>query len=924
MSERKYQESPAARERREFQESIRAEPNWSNHETSKAWLEERYPLLDDVSLGSPLFQYMKACVKDPNRTRGSAPICLGTMLSFNESMRYWRETNIAVGYDPKHERLYPGYGIPDQDRAPEPIWSDIDASRTWLEQRYALDRAAMGSPLYQYMQACRESRHPMSSPTTELGTMLTKSEWGRFCRGYPDTARHHDGAKPNPIVLYPEYDNRMWPDFAPVRRTGDRSESYPGRPRIQTLAPPPANTPMFAEAYPPYLRKQSSSSSPSNKRKGDDGDDAPELSANKKRRNPSDYSGGAVMSAKPPNPYEEGHNGLRQQNDTGSMAPPPRPQHELASAKSQPGAMNLSQQRNSKEEGSSSRQDTIVAAGIPPRSAPRLVEARKDPKVLDLHRRSTETQTAGTARGNDRTLEMPKTGGPVQKSAVAIKSPAFVHNGPMFTKTKLQHHQEAHLEEEPETGGLSHQPHEQHMNGPTIQNDNNAAHEPADRNPSKSRPDPQLKDQAHNEENSDTMGIESDDLGHQTSAPPIKFPLADPSRKRGIEGVGDEQPASSPSKKRRASPDTGDDDSLISSPPIETLLADSSSKRSIENVENASPASSSCKSRPMPSNSGGDESPMSSPSTEILLADPSGKRSIEEVKDAPPTTSPKRKRTPPSSGGHELPPSSPLDPPERSTPTPFPRKTPIKNRTRGEISEPSPLRQLQGCPAYEHPTTVILKPNHIAGPTLQSISQSEAGDGARNPKANNTIVHLRDYDPTANGGSETQEPGNDRSVTPEPESRGQHDTHVEEDPDDLMIDSEHPRDQMTSNVRPNHGDRTVQTAVSVVIPLKTPQRQPAAKRELSAVEDTRKAPAIQRKRKSGRKPGTKGRKAPQSERQGEGEKRKAPNKDRKNQQSKPERELQAYVGKLRSGVGERKHRKASKLLGVPIIVSIKI
>ena len=82
MPERKYQESPDEWEERERQESIRAEPDWTDIEISKAWLEERCPLLEDVSLGSPLFRYVKACAKVPLHRRGRAPIFLVSMLFF--------------------------------------------------------------------------------------------------------------------------------------------------------------------------------------------------------------------------------------------------------------------------------------------------------------------------------------------------------------------------------------------------------------------------------------------------------------------------------------------------------------------------------------------------------------------------------------------------------------------------------------------------------------------------------------------------------------------------------------------------------------------------------------------------------------------------------------------------------------------------
>ena len=74
-------------------------------------------------------------------------------------MRYSGETTLAFAFDPKREKLYPGCGFPNQERVQEPEWSDKNAFRTWLEQRYPLGPASMGSPLYQYMQAYDEFRH---------------------------------------------------------------------------------------------------------------------------------------------------------------------------------------------------------------------------------------------------------------------------------------------------------------------------------------------------------------------------------------------------------------------------------------------------------------------------------------------------------------------------------------------------------------------------------------------------------------------------------------------------------------------------------------------------------------------------------------------------------------------------------------------
>lgn len=697
-------------EERECRESIRAEPDWNDIQASKAWLEERYPLLDDVSFGSPMFRYAKACVRDRDHMRGSMPITLASLLCFDEMLRFGIETGFNLTFDHKQEKMYPDYGRPKQEHVQEPNWSDKVASRAWLEQLHPLGPIPLGSPFFRYMIACRESRWLRSGqtqdPGLDLGFMLSDNEWERFCYAFPKSYRHYDPDKPYPTVLYPEYDKTTWAVQGPNGQATDRSEGSPGWPHGPA---PSANRPISSSSYPSNPKRESHSSSSSHKRKSGEGDDAPPAyPANKRRRNPSDLSGGAVMSAEPLNYYEAAHAGLKQENNTIPM-PPPRRQHEPA----------------------------------------------------------------------------------------GIKSPTNV-------------------------------------------------------------------------------------------------PRAEPSRKRGITDLEDAQPASSPSKKRRASSDTSGDGPLTSSPPTEKPLVDSSRKRSIEDVEDA----------------------LSSAS------------------------SPKRRRTPRTLGGHVSPPSSAFDPPALSTPTLSQTRT--ENGTRGEVPDPAPLHQKS--PPYENPTTVILRANDIEAPAL---SQSDTTDGARNPEATNTgdrpAANPGDHDASLNGGRETQEPANDGSVPPAPESESEDHTNVKEDPDglnggrerrepvndgpvppaaksqgerhvhikedpDAEIDSGHPRDQTNAHVTQDSGNRAEQTAISVVIPLQTTQRQPAANQELSPDEDIRNVPVVQNKSKRGRKPGTKGRKAPESEPQRERGKRKG----RKDRRSNRDRDQQAYVGRLRSGVGERKHRKASK------------
>lgn len=655
MSLKKRPESQHERELREYQESIQAEPDWNNTEISKAWLEERYPLLDDAMLGSPLFRYIKECVKDPKVWRGRAPTFLASMLAFYEMMRFSGETRLGVAADPTREILYPDYGWP-RLRGPEPEWTDIEASRLRLEQRHPLGRSERGSPLFQHMRTCYAAGDSRGSPMKHLGSMLTENEWMRFLRHcpIPDRQRHH-GDHDN--VLYPEYDERMWSDeYSVLKVENGRPLSSPDWPRTTSLAQPAAKP---AESYLPHQSTQTPSSSHSNKRKGEDRDGGPsEHPASKRRCRPSDSGEGVVMPAKP----------------------------------------------------------------------------------IDSDKK---------------------------------------------------------------------------MDGPRKQHD-----------------------------------IGFDAFGHQAEASPTEMPLTDLSKKRGIEDVSDELSASSASKRRRTSPDLVGDSSPVSGPPMEW--------------------------------NGG----------------------IADVNNAPPaTSSPKRLRTPPYYAGNDLSPSSPFDPPERSTPTPFPRSDVTPTKT-----------------SYEDPTTVIFGPNEMEEePAPQSAPQSEETDGRRNPEVTNPddplMADLRDHEAAMNSGSDTRQPGKGEPVPPEPNV--QHDDHtpIKEDPE--IIESERPRDQRTSSFTQNRGDRAGQTAISVVIPLQRPQHQPAECEDLSADELTLDVPVIRRTRGRGRKPGTNGRKAPKPEPHFDQRKGKTPAHGRKNRQPNQEYEPQPYVGRLRSGVGQRKHDKPSKYFMPP-------
>lgn len=375
----------------------------------------------------------------------------------------------------------------------------------------------------------------------------------------------------------------------------------------------------------------------------------------------------------------------------------------------------------------------------------------------------------------------------------------------------------------------------------------------------------------YDEENPDTMDVDSDGFRHRKLASQSKTALAPSLRKRSFAEVEDEQPAIFASKKRRAllAASTGDD-SLVSNTPEETPLAD-----------------------------------------------PSRKRGIEDLEDAPPTAStPKRKRVTPSFGNNELPTSSPFDPPERSTPSPLSRldNTPTEGITTDATSVRTPLGLEP--PSYEDPTTTIVRPSGTVRPALTSGSHSEAIDNGRNAEVTKTdnqpTAHVSDHGVAVNVDNRTQERDDDELMPIKTEPQDEHHIHVEEDQEDTAVDPEQSRNRMASHAIQISGDRTEQPAIGVVIPEQRSEHSPAANQQLSRDQVMMNVPVIRNKHEGARKPSAKGSKVPQPESQGEHGKRKPPTKGRKSRASKPQRERQAYVERLRSGVGDRKHRKTSK------------
>ena len=379
----------------------------------------------------------------------------------------------------------------------------------------------------------------------------------------------------------------------------------------------------------------------------------------------------------------------------------------------------------------------------------------------------------------------------------------------------------------------------------------------------------------YGEEGPDAMDIDSDSLRHQSPSSSNTTPLAQPSKKRNNEEVEDEQQARPLSKKRRALSDTSDDASVASNYPEETSLADTSKKRNIADVEGEPPI----------------------------------------------ISIPKRKRVSLDSG-NGLSPSSPFEPQEQSTPSPLPRLDEIATEDITTSARPDTMSLGHESPSYEDPTTVIFRPNDtfktndMVRPDLRVDSQPQPLDNERIAEEINTYNQSTappsSHGAVMNAWNETQERDNDGLTPMKSESQDEHDVHVEEEGVDTAMESENPREQMASNVIRSSGNTTEQAAISVVVPIQQSQHNATTEQQLLRDLNTMSGPIVRNKRNGGRKPNTKGAKFPPSDSQRKQGKRKPPTKGQKDRASKPEREQQTYVGRLRSGVGDRKHKKPSK------------
>ena len=146
-------------------------------------------------------------------------------------MRYSGETTLAFAFDPKREKLYPGCGFPNQERVQEPEWSDKNAFRTWLEQRYPLGPASMGSPLYQYMQAYDEFRHLEKRFDNKSGPNAHQQRVGEVLYTFPQLNSSSSSRQVQPGCVVPRVRQpsvacpRSWSTIhRPFTYSGDRTK----------------------------------------------------------------------------------------------------------------------------------------------------------------------------------------------------------------------------------------------------------------------------------------------------------------------------------------------------------------------------------------------------------------------------------------------------------------------------------------------------------------------------------------------------------------------------------------------------------------------------------------------------------------------------------------------------------------------------
>ena len=230
-------------------------PPWANSKACRAWLKQRYPL-GDASLGSPLYRYMQEAWEHESYNMGAGLNFGGMadMLCWRELIRWQREhPGLTIHYSWTREKLYPDFGEPTRVLRPdphdlprpghstnwvdstEPKWTNVKASRMWLEQCYPLGSSGLGSPLLRYMRVRYVTKDSTSSPITYLGSMLTDNEWQRFLSQCPDSDCHRQHGHPDNI-LYPEYSGEN-PDAMDVDSDNFKHQT-PISPNTTPLAQP--------------------------------------------------------------------------------------------------------------------------------------------------------------------------------------------------------------------------------------------------------------------------------------------------------------------------------------------------------------------------------------------------------------------------------------------------------------------------------------------------------------------------------------------------------------------------------------------------------------------------------------------------------------------------------------------------------------
>lgn len=132
-------------------------------DNKRAFLDRLYR--PDVSLGSPIYQYLTDCCRKIQPHWATDDISGGcntvrSMLCANEASRWSGKTGSSIYLRPGHRGLYPDpqYDWSDpkgclvdltwSDQVIEPDWNDMEASKTWLERRYRPGDALVGSPLF--------------------------------------------------------------------------------------------------------------------------------------------------------------------------------------------------------------------------------------------------------------------------------------------------------------------------------------------------------------------------------------------------------------------------------------------------------------------------------------------------------------------------------------------------------------------------------------------------------------------------------------------------------------------------------------------------------------------------------------------------------------------------------------------------------